>query len=182
MNIAICVGVLLGTLSFCSIFEWVMHKYFMHKRWRWLPQPYDRHAIAHHQSHGRNHFFDEEAWNSAIIFLLPFVTLAAIGVGYLTNILIGITVGITTVSYVLAYELMHYSFHNPKWTWYLRFRWMCYRLECHRLHHLDDSKNYNVVLPWADRLRRTLSLDILPTDNSAPIDRRFRGPIDALNP
>jgi hypothetical protein len=166
-----------GSFVYCSFLEWVLHKHFMHSS-RFMREPFERHAVQHHGMHrsGRSFFADvrEEPrymllgasffpifWLMHVPVFLVFEFLVARGSGF------GIALG--TAAYCLGYEVIHWCEHVPKHRWFERTRWFQFLLEHHRIHHKYARKNYNVVLPLADLVFGTLSLDRLPPEPPEPV-------------
>ena len=48
-----------GSVLYCSLLEWGLHKHFMHST-RFMREPFERHAVQHHGMHrsGRSFFAD----------------------------------------------------------------------------------------------------------------------------
>ena len=52
--------------------------------------------------------------------------------------------------YYAGYEALHYFMHVPRDRWIEKTRVFKFLNEHHRLHHKDDTKNLNVLIPIAD--------------------------------
>jgi hypothetical protein len=168
---------LVGSIVYCSFLEWVMHKQFMHST-RFMREPFERHAVQHHGMHrsGRSFFADRREephymligasffpifWLMHVPVFVAFELMVARGSGF------GIALG--TAAYCLAYEVIHWCEHVPKNRWFERTGCFQFLLEHHRVHHKYARKNYNVVLPLADWVLGTLSLERLPPEPPEPI-------------
>ena len=160
-------GITLG-IFFASFFEWVLHKYIMHRPLGKFVYPFERHAVVHHRTFKADHTYhlvndsDKKTipmawWNGPVLVMccqLPFlITCLIIGNYWLV---LGSTIAIA--SYYGAYEYMHWCMHLPKQR-QLERSWIFFRLNGHHLlHHRYMHKNFNVVLPLADLLTGTLML------------------------
>jgi hypothetical protein len=161
----------LCAIVFASILEWIVHKEFMHSV-RFMRRPHQRHAVEHHaQRRAPGKFFakpDElkeyhlfETSFMPILWLLH--TPLFCFVGWLLGTASGLGFAAGTLSYVLSYELLHWSIHCPDDFLFRNARWFHFLVEHHRRHHNRSDINYNVVLPLADVLFGTLSYrDVRP--------------------
>lgn len=166
-----------GSVVYCSLLEWVLHKHFMHST-RFMREPFERHAVQHHGMHrsGRSFFADprEEPHYELIgASFFPIFWLMHVPVFLALEFLVargaGVGIALGTALYCLAYEVFHWCEHVPKNRWIERTRWFRFLLEHHRIHHKHARKNYNVVLPLADLMLGTLSMDRLPPEPPEPI-------------
>jgi len=160
-------GFALGVV-FASFFEWVLHKYIMHRPIGKFDYPFKAHAIVHHRIFKADqtyHLINEDDkhtipmawWNGPVLVLccqLPFL-IACILIGNYWMLLGSF---VACAVYYGAYEYMHWCMHLPKQRKVER-SWIFYRLNGHHLlHHRYMHKNFNVVLPLADLLTGTLML------------------------
>lgn len=154
------VGILLS-----SVLEWLLHKYPMHHPiFKKFPS-YRRHAIMHHQerrSPGK-FFVKPEEGHRYIPFItsfMPWIWIGLIPVYYQLYKfcgVIGLGVGLSTLTYLIAYEILHESMHEPD-NWIFRNHWwFLWLIEHHRRHHCQPNINYNVVFPFADLILGTLN-------------------------
>ena len=149
------------SIMWCSICEWLLHRYIMHKSFLGLRYPYERHALTHHiifkadQSYQLQKEEDKKTipmawWNGAVI-----ASLAALPM-LLINIKMATITFITALMYYGVYETLHWYMHLPNKRrveykdWYKRLNGH------HILHHRYTNKNFNVVLPFADLIFGTL--------------------------
>ncbi|HWD17870.1 MAG TPA: sterol desaturase family protein [Verrucomicrobiae bacterium] len=161
------IGVIIGVF-FASFFEWVLHRYIMHRPFWKFRYPYERHALIHHKIFKADHTYhlihedDKHTipmawWNGPVLIVmcaLPFLVVACWFGKW------GIVCGesIACAAYYAAYEYMHWCMHLPKKR-HVERSGIFFRLNGHHLlHHRYMQKNYNVVLPLADLLLGTLML------------------------
>lgn len=145
----------------CSICEWLLHKYLMHKTLLGFRYPYETHALIHHTTFKADdsyHLQKEEDkntipmswWNGFVIAALAGLPMFIFGY---KMFLLTFTVA---MCYYGIYELIHWCMHLPRKR-RVEYRWWFRRLNAHHiLHHRYTNKNYNVVLPFADWLFGTL--------------------------
>jgi hypothetical protein len=161
------IGVILGAV-FGSFFEWVLHRYFMHRPFFSFRYPYERHHLIHHRIFKADHTYhlinehDKHTipmawWNGPVLIAftaLPFLVLACWS--HKWGLLCGEAIACTF--YYAAYEYMHWCMHLPKKR-HVERSGVFFRLNGHHLlHHRYMNKNYNVVFPLADLLLGTLIL------------------------
>jgi hypothetical protein len=161
----------IGTLIaivYCSIFEWLLHKFIMHRPLGSFSYPYKAHALLHHRifkSDHTYHLVDEKDkytipmawWNGpalVTIASIPFVLASLLSGSW--GILVG--AALATSAYYGAYEYMHWCMHLPRKR-HVERSGIFFRLNGHHLlHHRYMNRNYNVVLPLADLCFGTLLL------------------------
>lgn len=146
----------------CSICEWLLHKYLMHKSLFGFRYPYERHALIHHtifkadESYHLQNETDKNTipmawWNGIAISTLSSIPIFFIfGIkGFLLNFIVA-------MFYYAIYETLHWYMHLPK-NRKIEYSKFYRKLNGHHiLHHRYTNKNYNVVLPLADLLFGTL--------------------------
>jgi hypothetical protein len=160
-------GFTLGVI-FCSMFEWTLHRYFMHRPTFNFRYPFERHALIHHHIFKADHTYhlvhedDKKTirmawWNGPVLValgLVPFLIFAMLSHKW------GIVCGaaLACSAYYTAYEYMHWCMHLPKRR-HVERSGIFFRLNGHHLlHHRYMHKNFNVVLPLADLFLGTLLL------------------------
>ena len=161
----------IGTLIaivYASIFEWILHRFLMHRPIGSFDYPFRRHALVHHRIFKSDHTYhlindkDKETipmawWNGPALVAIsssPFV-LASLLTGH-WGILSGAALAIS--AYYGAYEYMHWCMHLPRKR-HVERSGIFFRLNGHHLlHHRYMNKNFNVVLPLADLCLGTLLL------------------------
>ncbi len=155
----------LGSVVYCSLFEWTLHKYVMHTNLKWFSYPFKAHAVTHHgifksdysyhlQKARDKHTVPMAWWNAPVMWALhvPFMLMAQ----YLTGRSVFWGLLMAMVLYYAAYEYLHWCMHVPKKR-NLERSGIFFRLNGHHLlHHRYMGKNLNVVLPLADLLMGTL--------------------------
>lgn len=161
----------IGFLAACvyaSFFEWILHRYVMHRPLGKFRYPFERHALIHHNIFKADHTYhlihDDDKhtipmawWNGPVLILLgmtPFVSFSIITGHW------GFCVGgfLACAGYYGAYEYMHWCMHLPRKRNVERSG-IFFRLNGHHLlHHRYMHRNYNVVLPLADLCLGTLLL------------------------
>lgn len=152
-------------IIYCSFFEWMLHKYVMHRPVGPFRYPFQAHAIVHHGTFKADHSYhlQDEAdkhtvpmawWNAPVMWLLH------IGPVLLFQHLLGQPVAIgllgAMILYYATYEYLHWCMHIPR-NRKLERSGLFFRLNGHHLlHHRYMHKNFNVVLPLFDVLFGTL--------------------------
>jgi hypothetical protein len=179
----------LAAIFYGSFMEWFIHRYFMHTD-RLLKVTFQRHAIEHHTDRRSfQRFYAQPEENVKYLFIessfIPILWAlhlpAFLLVGWLLGVPAGVGAALGTLAYATGYEAIHFFIHTPRNYWFQRTR--CFRFYCeyHRIHHHKARRNYNIVLPIADVLFRTISLEPLKPEPSAPhFVRRDTGPLAAL--
>lgn len=171
--IVVAIVTLLLGVAYASFFEWTLHRYVMHRPLGFFRYPFEAHAFTHHRifrADDSYHCTDVRNqgkipmawWNGPVIVLLgsiPFymgaLPFVFTGFSAIAWIIIGIGFGVSS-SYYGAYEYLHWCMHLPKARRLEKSR-LFRRLNGHHLlHHRFPSTNYNVVLPLADVVCRTL--------------------------
>lgn len=167
---------LLAMLVYASFLEWFVHKYGMHtnKISKWA---FDRHAIQHHSTRRSFKSFyipleDKATYDITESSAVPLLWLAHLPlyllIGKYWNVPAGVGTATGGAVYILAYELLHFYIHAPKNHWFQRTRLFRFYCEYHRLHHHRARRNYNIVLPLADLIFGTLSMEDIGPEPSAP--------------
>lgn len=173
------IGFVCATI-YASFFEWLLHRFIMHRPFGKFRYPYEAHTLVHHRVFRADHTYhlihekDAETipmawWNGPVLVLigaLPFLAIAwALGKW---GMLCGAS--IACCGYYAAYEYLHWCMHLPK-SRNVERSGIFFRLNGHHLlHHRYMRKNFNVVLPLADLLLGTLLV-------RAPVHfRQARGP------
>jgi hypothetical protein len=161
------IGFIAG-VAFCSLFEWTLHRFVMHKPLGKFRYPFEAHALVHHKIFKADHTYhlihehDKKTipmawWNGPVLVALglsPFLVFAAFSHKW------GVPCGaaIASASYYAAYEYMHWCMHLPR-SRHVERSGIFFRLNGHHLlHHRYMNRNFNVVLPLADLILGTLLL------------------------
>lgn len=170
----------LCSVVYASFFEWILHRYIMHRPFGKFRYPFESHTLIHHRVFRADHTYhlihDKDAktipmawWNGPVLIavgILPFVAFSAV-IGHWW-FLIGAS--IACAGYYATYEYIHWCMHLPRKR-NLERSGIFFRLNGHHLlHHRYMGKNFNVVLPLADLFLGTLLL-------RAPVHfKQARGP------
>lgn len=145
-------------------FEWIVHRYFMHRPIFPLKDAFRGH-MEHHQLYRGDHRFDARgaghshgvalrwyAFPGMLLLHMPLFALAQ----WATGLPVFWGAVAACVVYFAGYEYTHYLMHVPKGHYVERFGWFRFIREHHRLHHLHMRCNYNVFIPFADACLGTL--------------------------
>jgi len=155
-----------------SLFEWALHRYWLHRPKR----PYaffHYHTLVHHQLCKNEDTFHvtEPKQKEALTFewwacpaLMAINTLPWVGLSFglgmfglaLPRAALLISVASTLLAYYILYEGMHVLMHVEGLGWAERFLPFKFLKRHHFIHHLHMSRNFNVVVPLADLLFGTL--------------------------
>ena len=157
-----------GNFAFASFFEWVLHRFVMHRPIGRFRYAYQAHTVVHHRIFKADHTYhlvhekDKEKipmdwWNGPV--LVAVCMLPSVVAGWITGHWF-VTLGgfLACCCYFAIYEYLHWCMHLPKER-RIEKPWIFRKLNGHHLlHHRYMNKNYNVVLPLADLLLGTLIL------------------------
>jgi hypothetical protein len=166
----------LGAIVYSSFFEWFAHARVMHTR-RYSQEAFRRHVIDHHKTRRALERFyipleEDKTYKWGQTSVVPFLWLlhlpafAAIWWKLGAAVSVGAAIGIAL--YIAGYEFVHYFVHAPNGYWFQRTRLFRFWCEYHRLHHYKPRINYNVVLPLADFLLHTMTLEDLSVEPNRP--------------
>lgn len=151
-----------------SFFEWLLHRYVMHRPLANFYYPFRTHTLVHHRKFKADHTYhlqheeDKETipmawWNGPVLVILgsaPAILFAWL-CGYWTFWLGAL---LASAAYYGTYEYIHWCMHLPRQRNVERTG-IFFRLNGHHLlHHRYMHKNFNVVLPLADLCCGTLLL------------------------
>jgi len=148
-------------ILWCSIFEWLLHKYLMHKSLFKFEYAYKAHTKVHHNIYKYDETYHAQNgddgkkipmawWNGVVISLLAALPMFIFGYK------IFLLTFVVSMCYYGMYEFIHWCMHFPK-SRNVEYRLWFKKLNGHHLlHHRYMHKNYNVVLPFADWLFGTL--------------------------
>lgn len=157
-----------ANIVFASFFEWLLHKYVMHKPLGSFRYAFQAHAVVHHQTFKADqsyHLINEDDketipmawWNGPVLILIFSIPCAIISwITGFWGIHLGAILAFST--YYGVYEYIHWCMHLPK-ARRVEKPWWFRRLNGHHLlHHRYMHKNFNVVLPLADLCLGTLMI------------------------
>lgn len=159
---------LLSGIVFASFFEWVLHRYVMHRPVWNFRYAFQAHAVVHHQIFKADKTYhllnkkDKETipmawWNGPVLILIgvaPYALLSWL-IGEWSFAIGGL---VAFASYYATYEYIHWCMHLPKARRVEKPWWFRKLNGHHLLHHRYMHKNFNVVLPLADYILGTLML------------------------
>jgi hypothetical protein len=160
-------GIGIGVV-FASFFEWVLHKYVMHRPVGKFRYAFQAHAVVHHKTFKADHTYhlidekDKETipmawWNGPVLIAIGVIPFALLSwaLGQWAFALGGF---IAFAGYYGTYEYIHWCMHLPKER-NVEKPMLFRRLNGHHLlHHRYMHKNFNVVLPLADLCLGTLMI------------------------
>lgn len=155
-----------SAVIFASFFEWTLHRFLMHRPFAGFRYAFNAHAVVHHQVFKSDHTYhllrenDKHTipmawWNGPVLItlmMLPSLAIAWLFANW------GFAAGalLANLAYYGVYEYVHWCMHLPKHRRMER-SWLFRRLNGHHLlHHRYMHKNFNVVMPLADLVLRTL--------------------------
>ncbi len=155
---------------YTSLFEWMLHRYVMHRPFLGFDYAFKAHALTHHvifkadKSYHLTNDADKHtipmAWWNCLI-LIPLSSLPSIPISlYLHSWWISVITILTISLYYGTYEYIHWCMHLPKPTKRIfEAGWVFRKINGHHLlHHRYPNRNLNVVLPLADTILGTLLL------------------------
>jgi hypothetical protein len=163
----VAAGLVLAAV-YASFFEWVLHRYIMHRPVPGFHYPFERHALVHHRIFKADpsyHLRREEDkhtipmawWNGPVLILVGAVPLVILAWRLGHWALLGGAIP-ACAGYYAAYEYLHWCMHLPRKR-YVERSGIFFRLNGHHLlHHRYLGRNFNVVLPLADLCLGTLLL------------------------
>jgi hypothetical protein len=188
-----CAGFALCFL-YANLFEYVFHRWVLHRRSRLLLYSYRVHSLLHHQVfHGdATYHVQHEEDRDLILFRWwqgPLMLAAHAPAVWALEVISGFAVlwGAMTAlaAYYALYEYLHWCMHNPAGRWIERRSAFQILDAHHRLHHGLWRVNFNVVLPIADAIFGTFRRATPGQDTSEgaarPCGARTRGRLAPWN-
>ncbi len=160
------------SIMYASIFEWVLHKYVMHAKPFGFNYAFNGHVREHHTIFRsgelyvlQNHSPEKQKthrktipmawWNWIVLLVIANSPVAVICLIISVWWPLIVTTSVFFV-YYCTYEYFHWCMHDPKGHWFENKWWFVWINNHHNIHHAKMGKNFNVVLPFADWLFRTL--------------------------
>lgn len=185
-SIVFGVAVFAAAVVYASFFEWTLHRFLLHRSLPFFDYPFRTHTLTHHHIFNafEGYHLQEEAhrdkvtfswWNAPVLIglhlpVLFFLQKAADFPVFWP--------GLTALAaYYTAYETLHWLMHVPGERWIEKTAAFRFLDRHHRLHHLFQYKNFNVVLPLADIVLRSR----IGRREDAYIRRKPRGGDRVLN-
>jgi len=136
------IGFILGII-YGSFMEWWVHKVLFHKYGRKKDSIFAYHLRDHHKVSLKNDYVDDRFSYRELYGILFLILI------HLPTCLLSVDFFIGITAYAIAFNILHsYSHANPQWAKkYQPWHW--------RHHMQNPNKNWNVVLPIADKIMRT---------------------------
>jgi hypothetical protein len=144
---------------YAGMFEYVFHRWILHRPWTSLSRPYEIHAFLHHRVFGGDATYHVQRGDDKDLILFEWwqaPLLLAVhapviwGVAVATDIAVFWGGMAALAVYYGLYEYLHWCMHNPTGRRIERTRLFRYLDAQHRLHHRIWRANFNVVLPVGD--------------------------------
>lgn len=160
------------TFLFTNMFEWLVHKYIMHRpiNIKGLRAIYERHTLNHHQffTDDEMRFRDHTDWRvtvfppyALVVFILMSMP-AALFLGWVISPNVGWLFMCATTGMYLIYEFMHFCCHVDENCFVRNVPFVNTIRRHHTAHHnarLMMEVNMNLTFPIADCLFGTSDLD-----------------------
>jgi hypothetical protein len=150
-----------------NFFEWRVHKHVLHRR-RWPMQViYDKHTPMHHMIYVEDDMAMRTRQEFRLVLMPAMGVLGvviattpfALAVAYLWSPAAGYLFLVASSVYMVAYELLHLSYHLPKDSFIGR-RPLIAKLRAHHAKHHDprfmQRWNFNVNIPLFDWILGTM--------------------------
>jgi hypothetical protein len=154
-----------ASLALMSLIEYALHRWPMHSLGfaRMFPgawPSFDSHARLHHGRFYRGDGFDKEPDPAAKYVgtaIQPGYSLLGLsplwgGLWLAFGPAAGLTFALVCTAHAAAWTAVHAEMHEPRQRFFARTRAFAWLKEHHRLHHAHPNKNFNALLPGADRL------------------------------
>jgi Fatty acid hydroxylase len=155
-----------GALILNSFVEWAVHRFVMHKLNPIIPYGY-KHVTSHHATFLADETYvaiREDMLEHGVAFTWREYVLFPILCTFLyapIEILIGRPIMIGALAAVFAglqaFNMLHYRFHVPQGSWIEKTIVFKFLNRHHLLHHENQARNFNVVVPLADFCLGTLT-------------------------
>jgi hypothetical protein len=154
-------------LLIININEWHIHRNILHRRSWPLEVLFWRHTPEHHVIFVRDDMAMRETREFRLV-LIPFYGIIAIflttlpitaALWFLVSHNVALLWVASTMGYTVAYEALHLSYHLPESNPIGRSRLISVLKRHHAMHHtpeLMQKWNFNVTVPFADWLLRTI--------------------------
>ncbi len=158
-------GIAITFMVLANLVEWLSHKYFLHRRQRFLEPLYDQHVPRHHRFYTEHDMAvgSRREWRfvlmpaRGVLAIAILVIPLAVAVGHLFGADYGWVTIMTIGSYTSFYEVTHLIYHLPKDHRILRLpvigralRWLSHHHARHHDPRLMRKWNFNVTVPLWD--------------------------------
>lgn len=165
--------IVVASTMYASVFEWVLHKYVMHKKPFGFKYAYKYHHQIHHVIFGgyktyklanhndKNQEKDKKTipmawWNWIVLLIIAVTPVLCFLLLFLHIWWPAIITSIVFFGYYCVYEYTHWCMHDSTGRWFENKKWFISMDHRHKLHHQNTNTNFNVVWPFADFLLKTL--------------------------
>lgn len=156
-----------------SLFENLVHKYFMHKKnfpesvykvAPYLLEVFESHAVRHHTIWYRKFDYESDPVgkeeNLRILWVDIFAMLLLTSVVWLPLMWFDVIGGVIFVSTFFLHRFLwntiHVQMHIPEDVFFRNWKIYRFLARHHFIHHQDTNKNFNVVVPLSDNLLGTV--------------------------
>lgn len=152
------------TFLYANLVEYIGHRGPMHHRTPGLGLVFRRHTLQHHRffTHEAMAFDSPRDYKAVlfppvllVFFVGAFAAPAGLVIAWLLNANTAWLFVITAVGYFLNYEWLHFAYHTPDESLWLRIPGIRRLRRLHGYHHdpsLMQHCNFNISYPIADRL------------------------------
>jgi len=159
-----------------NVVVFILHKYPLHRRYKWWTFPYDTHTVEHHRYFTAETItFDSSMDFNAVFFPMSVVAgftfigqpLIYFAVSYYLGADVGHVLAGSAAGYFLMYEFFHWASHLAKDHFLMNVPWILYMRQHHLAHHnprLMSRYNFGIVDPIVDFIMGTKYQGDLPQD------------------
>ena len=148
-------------IIFASFFEWLLHKYVMHRPLNGLMGIYKRHTLAHHQFFTENEYTIDNARDFRIVFFPPYALVTFLAMSLVPAFLLraagfpdaGWLLLMTNTALYLNYEFFHFCCHVKDDRIVRHVPFINTIRRHHAAHHntaIMMERNFNLTYPIAD--------------------------------
>ena len=151
-------------MVFGNFSVYMIHRYPLHRYWKWHEFPYHEHTVKHH-SYYQYHDLEIYKFKDIANIVFPPQVVLAFVIGYIPVVYFlcqlvmsqnaAWLVVLGSAIYFLLYETMHTISHAPEGHWILKVKFFSFMKNHHRIHHhqrLMSKWNFNIVYPLFDWL------------------------------
>lgn len=140
-----------------AVHRWLMHNKRLARKFHFLHSIFDKHAVFHHARFYRDFEFDKDPAAKYINltfdpFLHVGLSLPVAALFWFISPFLAISFSLIIFLHACLWNIIHCEMHEPKQTWFSKYRLYVYLRNYHKIHHDHPNKNYNVVLPGMDYL------------------------------
>jgi hypothetical protein len=166
------------TLIFGNFVVWFVHRYPLHRRFKFWTFPYDTHTVMHHRYFTADYITYDDSKDFYAVFFPAHVVAGFVLVAQplfyfvfagIFNSTLGHAFAASAAFYFLLYEFVHWSSHLKENHILMRIPWLSFMRKHHIAHHnprLMMKYNFCIVHPLMDYLLGTYyKAESLPQDN-----------------